>query len=367
MPAIVITESQFEVIRKQILESKTLTEEEKKILLNEKWYNTAMDFLGIIDPTPITDTINAISYFTQGEMLFGVLSLISAIPLFGDVVGKSLMGTAKIGSKSTRLVDDAFKLMKKAPVGSKQYKLAQEAIEKVAQQPGVMGKFIQKMGSGTGDTIIRTLDDLPLGPFNGLKNVMTDYVKILGNAGKKSVGFQAKAASLASKFKKGAAVADDVLDLKNFLKTTKVFDIATLSKPGFFGQVFYGGIPRLFRSPEGRRIKILMGQTKWWLGFLDYIGLGNWVGPEEVSKKMGDEQFMKKLEEYQKTSQAKQNFDDQFEGEAPPVAPTQTTPSKDNSVPYIGPKKDNGGPSIDPLAGFFKSLLMGKLNPIPGM
>ena len=36
-----------------------------KLQLNEaEWYNTVLDILGVVDPTPIVDTLNGISYFT---------------------------------------------------------------------------------------------------------------------------------------------------------------------------------------------------------------------------------------------------------------------------------------------------------------
>jgi hypothetical protein len=67
--------------------------------------------------------------------------------------------------------------------------------------------------------------------------------------------------------------------IQKYLKDTKIFNLTDMSKPGFLTNTFFGGLPRLFRSPEGRGIKILMGKTKWWLGFLDYIGIGNFIGP----------------------------------------------------------------------------------------
>jgi hypothetical protein len=215
--------------------------------------------------------------------------------------------------------------------------------------------------------------------------MMTDYLKILQNAGKKSVGSKALAKTVSADFAKGVAKADDVKALIDLVKNTKVFDAAMLSKPGALSQIFFGGIPRLFRSPEGRRIKILMGQTKWWLGFLDYIGIGNFVGPEELANQMGEAQMMKKIEQYNQTPQALENFDDQFgkadrmgdlqkkygdinkfsrETETPTAAPTpqvQSQPSTPvSSVAAPAPQKDV-------FAGFLKNMLLGQLNPIPGI
>ena len=410
MPEYIISSSQLEFIKNKVVSEtpydtisekwEKLTEQEKKVVVDvlnylypqrknlkeAKWYNTAMDFLGLVDPTPITDSINAISYFTQGDTLFGILSLVSAIPYFGDVVGKSILGAAKIGTNSTKALDKALKIMKTAAPGSKQYMAAGKLIDDFAKAPNALGKMIQKFGGKTGDNVISTLDALPLGPFSGMKNVMTDYLKILQKAGQKSVGVKGLATSLVPDFAKGTAKAADVQVLIDAVKTTKIFDAATLSKPGALSQIFFGGIPRLFRSPEGRRIKILMGQTKWWLGFLDYIGIGNFVGPEELSKQMGDAQMMKKIEQYNQTPQALENFDDQFgkadrQGDAQKKYGDITKFNRDQqtSAPVSQPQPQPSAPVApsaptssaepvkDPLAGFLKNMLLGQLNPIPGI
>jgi hypothetical protein len=408
MAEYIISQTQLELIQNQIVNEspydsiknkwEKLSVEEQKVVMDvlnhlypqkknikeAKWYNTAMDFLGIVDPTPITDSINAISYFSQGDTLYGILSLVSAIPLFGDFVGKSVMGAAKLGTNSTKALDKALKIMKTATPGSKQYLSAAKLVDDFAKAPNALGKVIQKFGGKTGDNIIGTLDALPLGPFNGLKNTMTDYLKLLQNAGKKSVGVKGLASSLSADFAKGVAKADDVKALIDLTKSTKIFDAASLSKPGGLSQIFFGGVPRLFRSPEGRRVKILMGQTKWWLGFLDYIGIGNFVGPEELSNQMGETQMLKKIEQYNQTPQALENFDDQFGkydrgGEADKKYGEIMKFNREENIPSQKPQtqsvvsnepiktSSSGSDDKDPFAGFLKSMLLGRLNPIPGI
>jgi hypothetical protein len=354
MAEIIITERQLNLIKKN-----TLTEKyEEKDLINEAWYNTVMDVLGIIDPTPIIDIINATSYFIQGDTLFGVLTIVGAIPYAGDIVAKPVLGALKVGGPSVKALESAIKLSKGAAVGSKEYKAATATIEKLAKEPGVIGGFLQKMGGSLGDKVIKTIDEIPAGPFKGLKDTIKSYFQLLSNAGKKSVQFQGVAKGLAADFKAGKAVTGDVIALKDLLKSQKVFDAATLAKPGFFTNVFFGGIPRLFRSPDQRRLRILMQSTKWWLGFLDYIGLGNWVGAEELVKKMGEENFTKKVEEYNQTPEAKQNFEDQFgtENMQGQTGNQQNTSSSTDSTS-----------NLDPLAKFLRNMLMGQVNPIPGM
>ena len=95
MASIIITEKQLELIVKEQKSQGT------ELLQEAEWYNTVGDILGIVDPTPTIDIINGISYFSQGDHLFGLLSLISAIPYAGDAVGKTIMGSLKIGGGET--------------------------------------------------------------------------------------------------------------------------------------------------------------------------------------------------------------------------------------------------------------------------
>jgi hypothetical protein len=127
-----------------------------------------------------------------------------------------------------------------------------------------------------------------------------------------------------------------------------------------------------------------MGQTKWWLGFLDYIGIGNFVGPEELSNQMGETQMLKKIEQYNQTPQALENFDDQFGkydrgGEADKKYGEIMKFNREENIPSQKPQtqsvvsnepiktSSSGSDDKDPFAGFLKSMLLGRLNPIPGI
>jgi hypothetical protein len=355
MAQFVITEDQLILIKQNLVAEKKQNEGK---MINEAWYNNVMDIVGIIDPTPITDTINAISYFSQGDTLFGVLSLVAAVPFFvGDAVAKPVMGAMKIGSRATKELEAAIKLSKTNPAK------ATEMISMLAKDPGPVGKFLQSAGGpgGWAEKVNSFLKEIPVGPFKGMKNTIMDYFTLLGRAGTKSKGVSGLAKSLEADMKLGKAKIHDIETLRDIVKNEKIFDVAALSKPGFLSQTFFGGIPRVFRSPEGRRLKIMMQQTKWWLGFLDYIGIGNWVGAEEVVKNLGGEQAMNQaMENYQKTPEAKQYFKESFkEGESlDPIS--STADSLKQSV-----SSDNV--AGDPLAKFFRGLFTGQLNPIPGV
>lgn len=352
MSQFIITERQLELIKKNVVSEN----ETKKKPINEAWYNNVMDIVGIVDPTPITDTVNAVSYFIQGDTLFGILSLVAALPFFvGDAVAKPVMGAMKIGSKATKELEAALKLAKTDS------KAAGEIIGRLAKDPGPVGKFLQSAGgpSGWAQKVNNFLKEFPAGPFKGMKNTIMDYFTLLGRAGTKSKGVSGLAKTLEAELKAGKAGVKDIQALKDLMKAEKVFDVAALSKPGFFSQTFFGGIPRLFRSPEGRRLKIMMQQTKWWLGFLDYIGIGNWVGAEEVVKKLGSsEEMAKAMEEYQKTPEAKEYFNQSFEEGKDPIQATADSVKQQVSSDNV---KD------DPFAKMLRNLLMGQLNPIPGM
>jgi hypothetical protein len=361
MSQIIITESQL----KRLQETYRPSEDTEQETLNEAWYNTAMEVLGLADPTGIVDIVNGISYFVQGDMLFGVLSIVSAIPYAGDAVAKPVMGALKLGSKSTKALQSALKTAQTAAKGSKQYDAALDTLRVLSKESGPVGKFLQAAGGATGwaQKVNKVLDMIPLGPFKGMKNALMDYITLLGRAGEKSVGLQSRLKVLLQA-PSPANLTRNIPEIQKFLKTSKIFDAAALSKPGFLSQTFFGGIPRLFRSSDGRRLRILMQSTKWWLGFLDYIGLGNYVGVEEISKKMGDKEFIKKLEEYQSTPQSKEYFDQEFPEESQGQESQQSQPSQPQNTEA---NSSSNREVNDPLAKFLRNLLLGQLNPIPGV
>jgi hypothetical protein len=104
MSDIIITESQLKTIQEFY--------DENGQLLNEEWWNTIGDVVGIFDPTGLVDLVNGLDYIRQGEYFFGFLSMIAIIPYVGDVMAKPLMGVSK-GSKAMRGVNQAMGIVKK--------------------------------------------------------------------------------------------------------------------------------------------------------------------------------------------------------------------------------------------------------------
>ena len=64
---------------------------ENTVITEAEWYNAVGSVIGIFDPTGLVDFINGISYLSQGDMFFGLLSMISVVPYIGDAVAKPLM------------------------------------------------------------------------------------------------------------------------------------------------------------------------------------------------------------------------------------------------------------------------------------
>jgi len=102
--------------------------------LNEaKWYNILGDIAGFFDPTGLVDLINGISYFRQGDTLYGILSMISVLPGF-DFVTKPVIGLLKIGG-------DSIKTFKAATVAGDAVKMS-----KIAGKSGPLSKLVSTVG-----------------------------------------------------------------------------------------------------------------------------------------------------------------------------------------------------------------------------
>jgi hypothetical protein len=184
---------------------------------------------------------------------------------------------------------------------------------------------------------------LPGGVLKGFKNTILDYLKLLENAGAKSLKFQSKAGKLARTIGRVSNPVENVKNLQNMLKTEKVF--TGLAKKGPLANIFLGGAPRLFGN---RRMRILMRQTKWWLGFLDYIGVANFVGPDELSKQMSESDITQKMEQYNQTPEAKEYANEDFGNSS-----TESNMS-DNNTSNSNTSTSGGG--SNPIQNMFKTL-----------
>jgi hypothetical protein len=297
MANILITERQLALITKE------QRSKNSQVIEESSWYNTLGDVVGIFDPTGLVDFANGVSYFTQGDHLFGILSLISALPLIGDVVGKPVIGAVKMGgnaSKGLRVAMDLAKIGKTAEAGA--------ALTKLAKEPGIIGKFLQN-GKSWAPKVAEKVELLPGGMLKGFKNTILDYLKLFENIGVKSSKFQKEVGLLAKNITKVAKPAENIKALQTILKNEKIF--TGLTKKGPMAKIFIGGAPRLFGN---REMRILMRRTKWWLGLLDYIGVANFVGPDELARQMGEGNLLRKMDQYNQTPEAKRNAESDFGG-----------------------------------------------------
>ena len=275
MSNLVITEKQLELLVNNIQESPSKGEQ----LNEDTWMNTAAGVVGLFDPTGIVDFLNGVSYLYQGDYLFGLLSMISVFPFFGDAIAKPIMGSLKVAGKSVSMVDDAMRLVKAGKTAE---------ATKLLQQAGTKSDDIAKLISSSdkwGKKVMDTVNAIPgskLAPR--ARKLVGDYVDLFkgAKASQQTVKIAGKVDDLITKFPK-LTKADQIKNLNTLKKefaSVKGFGSFKLTNPGFMGTIA-GGVPRFWGN---RGVRSIMNRSKWYLGFLDFIGLGNFVGPDELDK-----------------------------------------------------------------------------------
>jgi hypothetical protein len=326
---VIFTESQLKQIQQILKESEQINE--------AHWLNYVADVAGIFDPTGVIDIGNGLSYLYQGETFFGMLSLISAIPYLGDLAAKPLMLAGR-GSKVIRLTNDAMKVAKTNPAKATRM---MEQIGKLMDQVRVWAPKLRKM-----------VDSIPTGKMGQpLKNTINDAIMFFEKVGAGS----RKASKIAKNFSKKTMSSEEATSVLKQIRSAAEQDAQLFrlfggsAARGIKGFEKYkaSGMPRLFGNKATRS---LMRRTKFWAGFLDYLGLGNFVGPDELSKQMGNQEFNSKMNEYSQTQEAKQNWETEFGGvsQEEPTQQTQTQTSSSET-------------SSDPTRDFFTNLIFGPL------
>lgn len=264
MPSISLTQSQLQTLRETL--------HSKKILSEATGWNTFFDVVGIVDPTGMVDLLNGISYFKQGDKLYGTLSMVSAIPYLGDLLAKPVMLGAKAGRiglgglKSALVVGDATKIAAEATK-------AGPATSKFVSSSTVWGpKLLQILEQGK---------NIPL--IGGLFKTIEGWIKLFTDSAK-----------IMSKTSKGLPKSA----FRNFgINTEK----GLLSRWWQRGLGFQKNI-QLSRQ---------LAKTKFWLGFLDKLGVANFVGPAEFERMYGSEETQNALETYASTEEGKQQYDEE--------------------------------------------------------
>jgi hypothetical protein len=328
---------------------KELYPEKSKLVKESKWYNTLGDIAGIFDPTGVVDLVNGISYINQGDNLFGFLSLVSAIPYAGDLVAKPVMGALKVGAPSAKALEGVLKLSK----AGESAKAAAE-LQKISKTGGLTGKFVDGV-SKIGGKLRGVVERIPLPA--GLKRTLTQWLDLFSNAAKKGSTVRYGSQVFARNIPKLSREAQEA-GLKKLIDASKksgLFTSYRTSKGLMSWKTVFGGMPQLIG--RNKSVRALMRQTKFYAGFLDFLGLGNFVGPDELVEKMGQEKVEFKMAQYQQTKQGKQYFKDDFGDEDVTVSDTEQTSSK----PITQPTTQPSTPQSNPIGDYFKNVLGGQL------
>jgi len=292
---------------------------DSKGTLSEAWYNTLGDVVGIFDPTGLVDIANGISYLYQGDTFFGMLSMISAIPYVGDLAAKPIMMAGK-GSKLIKNTNVALKMAKAGKTVE-----ASKIIADAAKSDSLMGKLMGTVRRWA-PKLKQIIDKIPGGKLSsGLRNTLKDWVSLFEKVGS---GTQ-KASAIARRAIKNPLTQKETINTLKQMQAAVKQD-STLFR-AFGGSAAKGlkgiknykasGVPRLFGNKATRS---LMRRTKFWAGFLDWLGVANFVGPDELKQKMGTA-FDEKMNQYAQTGEAQQNWNEDFEN-----VPEDTTAPETN-------------------------------------
>jgi hypothetical protein len=372
----IISEHQLNLVKKQVLIEEKITQskekwnsfttQEQKFLkqiteslypdnpeiLTEAWWNTIGDIVGVFDPTGVVDLINGLDYIRQGDYFFGFLSMIAIIPYVGDVIAKPIMGVSK-GSSAMKGVNQAMSIVKNGGNTADASKILLDA----GKSSKLFGKLLDTSISW-GGKLRQLLDRIPTSKlFGGLKKTIIDWIDLFVGAAKQRKNVGAVVTNFAKRIKSADPQTATALmkELKTGLgKSSRTFRDFKINDPGFMSKYVWPGL-----SFRNRNLLSLMRRTKFYAGLLDYIGVANFVGPEELSKQMGEENLRKKITEYSNTEQGKKYWEEDMssvESEQPQRDAQQQTQDKSQTSNI----------SNDPFANMLRNLITGQLNPLPG-
>jgi|APGre2960657404_1045060.scaffolds.fasta_scaffold05543_2 hypothetical protein len=306
--------------------------DKKQMLKEARWWNTIGDILGIFDPTGIVDVANGLDYFRQGDNLFAIMSLISAVPLIGDVVGKPVVLALKGGG-------DVAKALRAAKTSTD--------FAKVGAKAPVFGKLLTKMET-IGPKLMKIVEKIPGGKsFTKMISRWVGETGLLTNAAK-TYKYTGRAG--------GKITANLIKDFEkvSLLKTLKSsVGLGTGGSRAFrdFGKGEWGLLTRIFKKIgwwKNPALTKLLVKTKFWMKFLDFVGVANFVGPEELSKQMGDEDFQAKLQEYSNSPEGKKYWEEEMGGVTDASTNTATTQQPAQTQQTAA--------SNDPFMNAFKSM-----------
>lgn len=389
MPNYIIGDQQLQIISQNILTTKDLdkskqlwesfNEDQRKVVIellgednssvqkiNEgNWMNTLGDIVGIFDPTGVVDLVNGISYISQGDNLFGFLSIVSAVPYIGDLVAKPVMGALKVGAPAAKSLKGILDATRAAKTPAEMGQLA-EKLKVMSDSGGLTGKFVKGIGSMS-DKLKSIITRLPGGPTSGIKNTILQWIDLFERAGKTGKVARTGVGNVAKQYellaKSGKAITDLEKSRVIALLSQEIKSIKNIKGGAFTGyrtpnKIFsskniYGGVPQIIG--RNKSVRALMRKTKWWAGFLDWLGLGNFVGPEEVITKLGSEnEMVRQMEKYNQTEKAQKYYQEEF-GDIPVQSQQQSPTPQDPQQS----KKEDGF-----IQDLIKGVFLGPLKPL---
>lgn len=291
--------------------------------LNESWWNTIGDVIGIFDPTGLVDLFNGLDYMRQGDYFFGMLSMVSVVPYVGDAVAKPIMFGSK-ASKGFKAADSAMKMVKNTGNVAEGSKILSAA----AKTSPAMSKFVNTSISW-GGKLTSLINKIPGGKMtSGFKKTLIDWIDMFTMAARN----QKMSGKIISKYAKQVGKTDPKLAKEllgqmkkqlsgknKFFKNFKANDPTWMAK-----NVWPGFSVKLLRN---RDLTSLMRRTKFYAGLLDYLGVANFVGPDELVKEMGNKAFDSSMSAYATTPEGKEYWSEDMSGVGGEQQMNNTPPS----------------------------------------
>lgn len=319
-------------IKKIYLEEKNKVTTKK--IIKENYSDTlldyvqwVLDFLGWVDPTPISDTINGFIYWGRGDRLFAYLTWISAFPYLGDIAAKpavlalkKLKSSAKIGGRSDEILgvsDNVVKQMESAlDAGdveefTKLVDMNGGALKNIVENfdnPTVIGGVVEKLNNVK--TVAKRI------PFvGGLVSVIDEWLDIFTKASRQIKTSKEISDYYAKALKMGIKPLNDIekkllTQELNELNRFRGFRDYDSMNPSWWNRYYDGAIGKLYGNSD---LRSLIQRTKWYLGLLDWLNIGNFIGPKELEQQVPD--IKNKIELYDQTEIAKQLASDDLSSE----------------------------------------------------
>jgi hypothetical protein len=262
--------------------------------------------------------------------------MISVIPYVGDAVAKPIMGVSK-GSKLMKGVDEALLLAKNGDSVAAGVKL-----EQLSKSSSMLSKLIDSVPKWA-EKLKSAINALPGQKLTGgVRRVLNEWIDLFSSVAKKRSLGRATVGKFADKVAfaplKGESAVKFVKELKRTLGSdAKVFKNFKASDPSFMSKYFWPGISFSVLG-RNRELTSLMRRTKFYAGLLDFLGVGNFVGPEELSKKMNNENLDNKFREYTNTEQGQKYWEEEFGdiGTQPQSQQPTEEPQQQTTTPIDG-------------------------------